>query len=133
MATITVTMELNLSDFVEYAHGTGLYNLNVILDKELDSVVEDYLNEMYPTGATADDINDALAYDEDAIAQYCGYTDWEELEHGRSPQYEEGETELAYDSFEGFCDDYDCKDCPYADTPDVEACRARFWARREAM
>lgn len=130
MATITVNVELSLSDFVEYAHGTGLHNLNVILDKELDSEVEDYLNEVYPAGATADDINDALAYNEDEIAQYCGFTDWEELEYGRNPQYEEGETELVYDSFEGFCAQYNCRACPYADTPDADACRARFWDRR---
>ena len=131
MATIIVTMEISLSDFKEYAHGSGEYNLDVILDKNLDSKVENYLNEMFPNGATIDDINDALTYDEDEIAQYCGFADWNDLEYGTDVEYEAGETELEYEDFDSFCSEFSCCErCPYKDTPDVDACRERFWDRR---
>ena len=136
MATITVKMEMNLSDFEEYAWGGGAYNLRVIMDKNLDTKVEELINEMFPDEATDEEINDFLHYDEDTIARCCGFSNWEELEHEEEEEepdeeYESGVTEREYATFEDFCDEHSCDTCPYREAPDGDICEELFWARRD--
>ena len=142
MPTITVKMEMRLSDFEEFAWGAGAYNLEVLIEKGLDKEVEFLINEVYPEGATNDEINDFLSYDEDTIARHCGFSNWDELEHGDDEEeedeettvpYEAGVTERQHDSFASFCAEFDCDHCPYRDTSCVTECERRFWERRDEI
>ena len=51
-------------------------------DEDFDQI-EETLEEIYPDGMTETEINDLFWFDEDTIAEWLGYSDWEELEEER--------------------------------------------------
>ena len=51
-------------------------------DEDFDQI-EETLEEIYPDGMTETEINDLFWFDEDTIAEWLGYSYWEELEEER--------------------------------------------------
>jgi hypothetical protein len=51
-----------------------------LTDDELDTI-EEILEELNPEGMSETDINDLFWHDDDTIAEWLGYEDFEELMH----------------------------------------------------
>ena len=46
--------------------------------------IESILEELYPDGIDETTVNDIFWFEEDTIAEWLGYSSWEELENDRS-------------------------------------------------
>ena len=69
--------ETSLSEF-EFWSG-GRERAEVLTSNQLDEI-ECILEDLYPDGLDATTINDLFWFEEDNIAQWLGFTDFEELE-----------------------------------------------------
>ena len=74
---MTYTIEKSLEDF--HAWEGGKDTLDVLIDKGVCDVVEDFIEQSF-TNPTDTDINDFLWFERDAIAEYLGYEDWDDFE-----------------------------------------------------
>lgn len=63
-----------------------------LTDDELDTI-EEILEELNPEGMSETDINDLFWHDDDTIAEWLGYEDFEELMHRDDEDDEEEEEE----------------------------------------
>ena len=52
--------------------------LNELDDDEL-AIIEDCLEELYPYGMSMSELNDFLWFENDIIAEWLGFADWERL------------------------------------------------------
>lgn len=96
--------------------------LNTLKDKDLCDRLEAILEDLYPDGMTDTELNDLLWFEEDAIAEWLGFRDWEDLENDGE---EEEETDLEEakdhlyecieneDNFDTFCSGCECSSCPF--------------------
>lgn len=76
-----IIREQSLQDF-EFWSGAKV-NRNLITDKELDEL-EDVLEELYPDGIEETDLNDIFWFDDDFIAEYLGYENFEQFWEDRN-------------------------------------------------
>jgi hypothetical protein len=76
---MTYTIEESLENF--HAWSGGKDTLDVLIDKGVCDVVEDFIEQSF-TNPTDTDINDFLWFERDAIAEYLGYEDWDDFENG---------------------------------------------------
>ena len=83
-----ITSEINLRDFEGWSGAVD--TLNTLTDEQKDAL-EANLEELYPDGMDETGLNDLLWFEEDAIAEWLGFVDWEDLERKNSG--EEDETE----------------------------------------
>lgn len=68
--------ETSLRDFQFWAGGAD--RANCLTSEQLD-LVEEVLEEIYPNGIDETELNDLLWFDEDIIAEWLGYADFDEL------------------------------------------------------
>jgi len=83
-----ITSEISLRDFEGWSGAAD--TLNTLTDEQKDAL-EANLEELYPDGMDETGLNDLLWFKEDAIAEWLGFVDWEDLERKNSG--EEDETE----------------------------------------
>jgi hypothetical protein len=60
----------------------AVYRAEKLTAHELDQV-EAILEELYPDGIDETTINDLFWFEEDTLAEWLGYSDWEALEDDR--------------------------------------------------
>lgn len=80
--------EENLTNFEFWS---GAKNTVEYLTWEELETIESMLEEMYPDGMDETDINDFFWFEEDTIAEWLGYEDFEELMHRDDEDEEEDE------------------------------------------
>lgn len=76
-----VWYELDLLHFNPWSGGKDRYD---ILTSEQLRQLESYFEELYPEGCEETTINDIFWFEEDSIAEYLGFNDWEALEHSNN-------------------------------------------------
>lgn len=64
--------------------------LNELEDDEL-AIIEDCLEELYPEGMSMTELNDFLRFENDTIADWLGFADWESLVSYHEEMREEDE------------------------------------------
>ena len=85
-----ITSEINLRDFEGWSGAVD--TLNTLTDEQKDAL-EANLEELYPDGMDETSLNDLLWFENDAIAEWLGFEDWEDLERENSGEEEEEEEE----------------------------------------
>lgn len=68
--------EMRLRDFNFWSGGAD--NANCLTYEQLD-VLEEILTDIFPNGIDEVQLNDLLWFDEDIVAEWLGYTDFDEL------------------------------------------------------
>ena len=82
--------EENLTNFEFWS---GAKNTVEYLTWEELETIESMLEEMYPDGMDETDINDFFWFEDDTIAEWLGYEDFEELMHRDDEDEEDEEDE----------------------------------------
>ena len=72
--TIKTDTTLKNFDFWSGAKDTVKY----LTESELDTI-ESYLEELYPEGMTDTELNDFMWFEDDTIAEWLGYNDFDEI------------------------------------------------------
>lgn len=72
--TIKTDTTLKNFDFWSGAKNTVKY----LTESELDTI-ESYLEELYPEGMTDTELNDFIWFENDTIAEWLGYNDFDEI------------------------------------------------------
>lgn len=72
--TIKTDTTLKNFDFWSGARDTVKY----LTESELDTI-ELYLEELYPEGMTDTELNDFMWFEDDTIAEWLGYNDFDEI------------------------------------------------------
>ena len=81
-----ITSEINLRNFEGWSG--AVYTLNTLTDEQKDAL-ESNLEELYPDGMDETSLNDLLRFENDAIAEWLGFEDWEDLERENSGEDDE--------------------------------------------
>lgn len=85
-----ITSEISLRNFEGWSGAVD--TLNTLTDEQ-KSEIETVLEELYPDGMDETNLNDILRFENDAIAEWLGFEDWEDLERKNSGEEEEEEDE----------------------------------------
>jgi hypothetical protein len=85
-----ITSEISLRNFEGWCGAVD--TLNTLTDEQKDALEAD-LEELYPDGMNETSLNDLLWFENDAIAEWLGFEDWEDLERKNSGEEEEEEDE----------------------------------------
>ena len=54
------------------------YRVKYLSDEQLD-IVENILDDLYPEGTSETEVNDLFWFDEDTIAEWLGYNNFDEI------------------------------------------------------
>ena len=84
-----ITSEISLRNFEGWSG--AMDTLNTLTDDQKDAI-EASLEYLYPDGMDESSLNDLLWFENDSIAEWLGFEDWEDLERKNSGE-EEGEEE----------------------------------------
>ena len=76
-----ITEEISLRDFKGWSGAVD--TLNTLTDEQKDEL-EANLEELWPDGIDETNLNDFLWFENDAIAEWLGFDDWEDLERKNS-------------------------------------------------
>lgn len=119
-----IVTEISLERFEAWSGAVD--TLNTLREKDLCDRLESILEDLYPNGMTDTELNDLLWLDDDTIAEWLGFSDWEDLENdGESDDEDEeadtdaeGEELLDYCvgeelKFQTYCDKANCSSCPF--------------------
>ena len=116
-----IIMETSLENFEAWSGGRD--TLNTLREKDLCDRLEFILDELYPDGMTDTELNDLLWFEDDTIAEWLGFSDWEDLENDDEEDEEadtdaEGKELLDYCvgkelKFQTYCDKTSCSSCPF--------------------
>lgn len=82
--------ECSLTDFEPWSGGADRYN---VLTYEQLEQLEPIFEELFPNGASETEINDTFWFEDDTIAEWLGFSDWEALERYNNGEEEEEEEE----------------------------------------
>lgn len=82
--------ECSLVNFEPWAGAVDRYN--VLTYEQLDQL-DAILDELYPDGMNETELNDLLWFEDDTIAEWLGFSDWEALEKYNNGEEEEEEEE----------------------------------------
>ncbi len=74
--------EIHLRDFQFWSGGAD--NANCLSYEQLD-IIEEILSDIYVDGITETQLNDLFWFNEDIIAEWLNYTDFEELKEESVP------------------------------------------------
>ena len=85
-----ITKEISLQNFEGWSGAVD--TLNTLTDEQKDAL-EANLEELYPDGMDETNLNDFLWFENDAIAEWLGFEDWEDLERKNSGEEEDEEEE----------------------------------------
>ena len=87
-----IVTETSLEDFKAWCGAVD--TLNTLNEKGLTEQLETILeNDIFPDGCTDTELNDLLWFDNDAIAEWLGFSSWEALENDGEEDEEEEEEE----------------------------------------
>lgn len=120
-----IISETSLDRFEAWSGGKD--TLDVLIEKDLCDQLEAMLeNDIFPDGCTDTELNDLLWFERDTIAEWLGFSDWEDLENGSEEDEEDEDGEEvkidmelleahveAVANFMDYCDSADCSDCPF--------------------
>ena len=81
-----ITSEISLRNFEGWSGAVD--TLNTLTDDQKD-VLEAILEELYPDGMDEGNLNDLLWFENDTIAEWLGFEDWEDLEREDSEEDDE--------------------------------------------
>ena len=115
-------VETSLENFEAWSG--AISTLDTLREKDLCDRLEFILNDLYPDGMTDTELNDLLWFEEDTIAEWLGFSDWEDLENdGEEEEADEADLEEAEglldecigneDDFDTFCSGCECSSCPF--------------------
>ena len=85
-----ITSEISLRNFEGWSGAVD--TLNTLTDEQKDNL-ETILEELYPDGMDETNLNDLLRFEDDAIAEWLGFDDWEDLDRKNSGEDDEEEEE----------------------------------------
>ena len=88
-----ITSEISLRNFEGWSGAVD--TLNTLTDDQKDAL-EANLEDLYPDGMDETSLNDLLWFENDTIAEWLGFDDWEDLERensGEDDEEDEDETE----------------------------------------
>ena len=88
-----ITSEISLRNFEGWSG--AVYTLNTLTDEQKD-VLEAILEELYQDGVDETSLNDILWFENDEIAKWLGFEDWEDLERKNSGEDEEEDGEIEF-------------------------------------
>ena len=75
-----IISETSLDRFEAWSGGRD--TLDVLIEKDLCDQLEAMLeNDIFPDGCTDTELNDLLWFERDTIAEWLGFSDWEDLEN----------------------------------------------------
>ena len=121
-------VETSLENFEAWSGGRD--TLEVLIEKGLCDTVEACLEEALGEDVSDTDINDALWFERDMIAEWCGFSSWEALENGEEEEdEEETEEEEADNNFSRWCENQsrDCSGCPYQKLINMGDCETAYY------
>lgn len=81
-----ITEEISLRNFEGWSGAVD--TLNTLTDEQKD-LLEATLEELWPDGMDETSLNDLLWFENDAIAEWLGFDDWEDLERKNSGEEDE--------------------------------------------
>ena len=81
-----ITSEISLRNFEGWSGAVD--TLNTLTDDQRDAL-EANLEELYPDGMDESSLNDFLWFENDTIAEWLGFDDWEDLERENSGEDDE--------------------------------------------
>ena len=124
---MTYTVETSLADFPAWSGGKD--TLDVLIEKDLCDTVEACLVDVLGEYPTDTEINDMLWFETDAIAEWCGFSNWEALENGEEEEEEETEEEPEENNFSRWCENQsrDCSGCPYQKLINLCDCETAYY------
>lgn len=82
--------EIRLENFEAWSGGADTL---CTLTHEQCETLESILEDLYPDGMSETELNDLLWFDDDTIAEWLGFSDWEALEKYNNGEEEEEEEE----------------------------------------
>ena len=85
-----ITKEMSLRNFEGWSGAVD--TLDTLTDEQKDAL-ESNLEELYPDGMDETSLNDLLWFENDVIAEWLGFEDWEDLERKNSGEDDEEEEE----------------------------------------
>ena len=85
-----ITGEISLRNFEGWSGAVD--TLNTLTDDQKDAL-EANLEDLYPDGMDESSLNDLLWFENDSIAEWLGFEDWEDLERKNSGGDEEEDDE----------------------------------------
>ena len=85
-----ITKEMSLRNFEGWSGAVD--TLNTLTDDQKDAL-EANLKELYLDGVDETRLNDLLWFENDTIAEWLGFEDWEDLERENSGEEEDEEEE----------------------------------------
>lgn len=111
--------EISLDRFEAWSGGRD--TLNVLIEKGLCDQLEAVIDSIELAEGWSDTaINDLLWFERDNIAEWLGFSDWDELENGKDEDEEEEEFKNRLnecieneDDFHTFCRGCDCSSCHF--------------------
>ena len=83
-----ITEEISLRNFEGWSGAVD--TLNTLTDDQKDNL-EAILEDLYPDGMDETSLNDILWFENDTIAEWLGFDDWEDLERENSGEDDEEE------------------------------------------
>ena len=124
---MTYTVETSLADFPAWSG--AVHTLDVLIEKDLCDTVEACLVDVLGEYPTDTEINDMLWFETDAIAEWCGFSNWEALENGEEEEEEETEEEEEENNFSRWCGNQsrDCSGCPYQKLINLGDCETAYY------
>ena len=119
-----IISETSLDRFEAWSGGRD--TLDVLVEKDLCDQLEAMLeNDIFPDGCTDTELNDLLWFERDAIAEWLGFSDWEDLEDGEG---DEEEVEEEENNFSRWCNQsHSCSGCPYQKLSKLSDCEAAYY------
>ena len=81
-----ITSEISLRNFEGWSGAVD--TLNTLTDEQKDNL-EAILEELHPDGMDEGNLNDLLWFENDLIAEWLGFEDWEDLEREDSEEDDE--------------------------------------------
>ena len=120
-------VETSLENFEAWSGGRD--TLEVLIDKGLCDTVEACLEEVLGEDISDTDINDALWFERDMIAEWCGFSSWDALEYGEEEEEETAEEEAEDNNFSRWCANQsrDCSGCPYQKFLHLSDCETAYY------
>ena len=73
---MTIKTETTLKNFEFW--GGAKDTVKYLTESELDTI-QSYLEELYPEGMTDTELNDFIWFEDDTIAEWLGYNDFDEI------------------------------------------------------
>ena len=73
---MTIKTEITLKNFEFWSGAKD--TVKYLTESELDTI-ESYLEELYPEGMTDTELNDFMWFEDDTIAEWLGYNDFDEI------------------------------------------------------